>query len=70
MNGLLLRTVNLDDAVRTDDRTVGATDAAVFFHNLKVIVTLCIYVFGKCDTLVGTACDTDGTTFALLRVDD
>ena len=68
--GLFLGAIHLDDAVRTNHCAAGAADAGVFVCHLQVIVTLCIYMFGKSDALVGASRDADTAAFALFRVDN
>ena len=67
---LFLSTVNFDDAVGADDCAAGTADASVFIYHFKVVVTFRIYMFGKCDALVGAARDADRTALALFRVND
>lgn len=70
IEGLLLGAINLDDAVGTDHSAAGAADASILVHHFKVVVTLCIYMFGKRDAVVRASGDAHGAAFALFRVND
>jgi hypothetical protein len=65
---LLLSTVNLDNAIGANDCAVGTADASVLVDYFKVIVALAIDVFGQCDALVRTPCNTYAAAFAFLGV--